>query len=516
MLPWWALAPAFFGAELVAIEMPVRRRAVAFSLFEVPLVIGILAASPRDVLLAQLAAIIAASSYHREPPRRLILNAAGRSLQAALTLVIVGGLHPADPLSAGGSLVISLAVAGGAVARRLFTSADRTALAVTALAALGAAGGAVIAYAYALAHPASAWLLAPALAAMLLAYRALRDGAADGERSHRLYEAVRASHGAGGSEAAIASVLSHARELFHATVAEMQLPAGDGEVLIATLGRGRETPRLAPTEESDSRCLADQAALPARVIRATPGRGGLERRLRRRGFRLVMLAPLGRDGRVGVLVVANPERSVGRFDPALLESFAAFAAQAGVTLEKDRLQEEFRHLAFHDPLTNLANRALFADRTEQALLRARRSLAMPAVLLLDLDDFKAVNDRLGHAAGDQLLRQVAERLQACLRPHDTAARLGGDEFAILLEAAPAAAEATGVAERITAALRSPFQVEAEELAVGVSIGIALAGADRTCADLLRRADAAMYEAKRGGKSRWAIAEPQSTVTIASA
>jgi diguanylate cyclase (GGDEF)-like protein len=510
VLPWWILLPAFLVAERAAIEIPVRRRRVALSLFEVPLVIGIVASSPRDVLVAQLAAVLALSAYdRRERPRQVILYTAGRSLQTVVTLALVA----AGP---SGSLEICLAVAVGAIARSLLITRDATTAAVAAVAALGTGSLTLAGCLATVSRPAPAWLLAPPIVAGALAYRAFSRRVREGERSHRLYEAVRESHSAGGSEAAIAAVLSHAREMFHARIAEVQVLVEDGEVLIGTLGRGDETPSLARVEDSDSRCLTDQLSQPARIIEAARGRGGLERRLRRRGLRSVMLAPLDREGRAGVLVVGNPERSVLRFDPALLESFAAFAAQAGVTLQKDRLQEQFRHLAFHDPLTDLANRALFADRTEQALLRSRRSAGSPAVLLLDLDDFKAVNDRLGHAAGDQLLVQVAERIHACVRPHDTAARLGGDEFAILLEAAQTAGEATGVAERLTAAMQRPFLLEGEELAVRFSIGIALAAAGSTSADLLRRADGAMYRAKRDGKSRWAISEPQPTVTIASA
>jgi len=187
---------------------------------------------------------------------------------------------------------------------------------------------------------------------------------------------------------------------------------------------------------------------------------------------------------------------------------------AGVVLnyrdisERKVLEKQLEHQAFHDPMTDLANRALFGDRVQHALARGDRMGHGPtAVLFCDLDDFKTVNDSLGHAAGDELLRAVAERLRACIRPGDTAARLGGDEFGILLEEADAEG-ATLVAERILQGLAKPFSVEARQLAVTASIGIASTDtAAGTADELLRNADAAMYSAKARGKGRHELFEP---------
>lgn len=172
------------------------------------------------------------------------------------------------------------------------------------------------------------------------------------------------------------------------------------------------------------------------------------------------------------------------------------------------LEEELAHRAFHDPLTNLPNRALFLDRLTNALARASRSGRTIAVLFLDLDNFKVINDSLGHAAGDQLLVAVANRLRSCLRTGDTAARLGGDEFTVLLEDVPDLAEAIQVTERVAEALKGPFRIGQREFFVTASIGIALSegGAERPD-DLLRNADMVMYRAKRQGKSRYAVFGP---------
>lgn len=169
--------------------------------------------------------------------------------------------------------------------------------------------------------------------------------------------------------------------------------------------------------------------------------------------------------------------------------------------ERKALEERLRHQAFHDPLTSLPNRALFSNRLEQALLRRSRRKRSVAIMFLDLDNFKLVNDSLGHELGDRLLIVVAERLRDCVRPEDTVARLGGDEFTVLLEDVPNQDEVIEVAERITQELNQPFMLVGRELFVGSSIGIALgAPGEVRPEELLRGADAAMYRAKNQGKA----------------
>jgi diguanylate cyclase (GGDEF)-like protein len=167
--------------------------------------------------------------------------------------------------------------------------------------------------------------------------------------------------------------------------------------------------------------------------------------------------------------------------------------------ERMRLEEELTKQAFHDGLTGLANRALFRDRLDQALARSTRTREPLAVLLLDLDGFKQVNDTLGHDAGDQLLRAVAERFDSAVRPSDTLARLGGDEFALLLDPATET-EAEEVARRLTEQVNVPVALSGRELTVGASIGIvAHPGGAAESDDLIRHADIAMYAAKDAGR-----------------
>lgn len=173
---------------------------------------------------------------------------------------------------------------------------------------------------------------------------------------------------------------------------------------------------------------------------------------------------------------------------------------------RQSLEVELRHQALHDSLTGLANRALLDDRVQQALARAPRAGLAVALCFCDLDGFKTVNDSLGHQAGDDMLVAAGKRLAAVVRPGDTVARLGGDEFAVLLEHIDDPAAATAVAERIVSVMRQPVAVQGRPIATSVSVGVAVATTGTTAAQLLREADAAMYEAKAAGKDRLAVFE----------
>ena len=176
--------------------------------------------------------------------------------------------------------------------------------------------------------------------------------------------------------------------------------------------------------------------------------------------------------------------------------------------ERKALEQQLHHQAFYDPLTGLPNRALFMERLEHASTRANRRDSRIALLFVDLDNFKVINDSLGHKAGDQLLKAVAERLKSYLRPEDTAARLGGDEFTILVEDVAGAGEGVRIAERIADVLQPPFTLEEQEVFITTSIGIALNNSTQERAEnLLRHADLAMYRAKHKGKACCEVFEP---------
>ncbi|MBY8882865.1 putative bifunctional diguanylate cyclase/phosphodiesterase [Actinacidiphila acidipaludis] len=215
-----------------------------------------------------------------------------------------------------------------------------------------------------------------------------------------------------------------------------------------------------------------------------------------------------RDGQEGWLHV---ESSVNRYQGGLIFN------SRDVT-ERVRLQDQLQHNASHDPLTDLPNRALFTERLGKALSGRRASDGRAAVLYVDLDGFKAVNDTAGHQAGDDLLTQAARRLQEALRSGDTAARLGGDEFAVLISGPGLASrheesrereqQIREIADRLRHVLSQPYRVEGGEVRVGASIGVALARTGDTPSELMRNADLAMYRAKQAGKGRVELHAPQ--------
>ncbi len=176
--------------------------------------------------------------------------------------------------------------------------------------------------------------------------------------------------------------------------------------------------------------------------------------------------------------------------------------------ERNRLEDQLRHRAFHDALTQLANRSLFADRIEHAIARQARAEASVAVVVGDLDGFKTINDSLGHTAGDQLLVAAAQRLQNQLRPGDTAARLGGDEFAILLEDVAGVEEVEALASRLLDVFVEPYAIAGKQLLVTASLGVALNRPGDGAEELVRNADMAMYLAKSAGKACSRVYQPE--------
>ncbi len=226
------------------------------------------------------------------------------------------------------------------------------------------------------------------------------------------------------------------------------------------------------------------------------------------GMAAVFAFPLRHgDGRLGALDVYRDV--AGELDPrdvaaaqTLADVVAAYLLNAQARQEALEKSEHFRATALHDPLTGLPNRLLLQQRLDHAAERARRSNASAAVLFADLDRFKQVNDRFGHAVGDQLLVAVARRLSAVLRPGDTLARVSGDEFVILCEDLVDVLDAGRLAGRVQDAFLDPFHLDGVQITMSASVGIAYSGPGEQVTDqLISRADVAMYQAKRSGGGR---------------
>ncbi len=211
----------------------------------------------------------------------------------------------------------------------------------------------------------------------------------------------------------------------------------------------------------------------------------------------------GRQERWIITAARHRARSSIHADQRALEALASVVTE---TFSRLRLSEQMTHLAQHDALTALPNRALFVDRLEHALQLTRRRGSRLAVLFCDLDGFKSVNDRFGHAAGDALLVEVAQRLGSCVRDSDTVARLGGDEFAVLLEDVHSEDRVSAVCERILGCMRDRIPVAGRQLAVTASLGVAYSDSAASADTLIRNADMAMYQAKTAGRDRVVVYE----------
>lgn len=224
-------------------------------------------------------------------------------------------------------------------------------------------------------------------------------------------------------------------------------------------------------------------------------------------IRMTLSVPITARGRARGFLNLDNFRHGDAFGPDAIEVAEALAVQVGLAFQRLQLEASlrqerarYRHLADHDPLTDLPNRRLFQDRLEQALRRAARRSSRVGLVYVDLDDFKGVNDRFGHAAGDALLQAVATRLTDTIRAEDTVARLGGDEFAVVLGEIADGSDAATVAEKLRAALSRPFGVEDAEISIRASVGYAVHPVDGDDPDtLMRAADGAMYRSKARGR-----------------
>lgn len=240
------------------------------------------------------------------------------------------------------------------------------------------------------------------------------------------------------------------------------------------------------------------------VVEDYSGWDGSVPQLRSEGFRSVVGCPIWSGGEVVAALIAG-NRKPAALDPNALEALDLFSAQAGAALASVRFLEQMRHQALHDALTGLPNLTLFEDRLSQAVAMARRETEVLAVGVLDIDNFKRINDSLGHAAGNDLLKQIALRLRGLMREADTVARMGGDEFTVLWPGLKGRRDVADVAQKILGAFARPFELDEQRVFLTPSLGIALYPADGLAPSaLLRNADAAMYRVKKRGRNGYEL------------
>jgi diguanylate cyclase (GGDEF)-like protein len=526
-LPWWALALLFCCAEAYPVHLQFRREAHSLSLSDVALVLGLFMTNPGGVVLAQIVgAGVAVLFVRRQRPLKIVFNLAQFALASSVAVALFhlileqgsqyGFAGWLGSLSAAGASSLISAALVTAVVRLVGSKGSPQELAyvaaVAAIASFASASLGVAAVEVVRTDVRAVWVLAiPALACGVALHAYTRQ-----RRRHQhlefLYRSMRAMQGAPELHSAVRELLGAARMLLSAEFAEVVLlPMDKCEAILRGTVSATGEPALEPVALDESMKLALELAASndgAILLPRGRERHPLDPYLASREIADAVLSIVrAEEGIGGMILVGEHAGDVETFtseDAQLLETFANHAA---VVLESGQVREQLRYQAFHDPLTGLPNRFLFADRVAEALAKHRGGSEATTVLFFDLDDFKTINDSLGHSAGDELLIAVAERLQACTHPGAVASRLGGDEFAILLSAAtPAQAEA--FTSRLHKAFNDFFALHNREIAIHPSIGIAIAdGSATTAEELLRNADVAMYTAKSNGKRSHAFYEP---------
>ncbi len=532
LIPWPIAAVAFYLGEVNVVVVHFLRERHSFSLSELPGAIGLFLLTPTDYVLAYLVGAGAAVLLDRgQPAIKRIFNLAQFGVIAVVAQVVfhlianpVGRPQPQDWIGAfassgatsvlGAVLVATvISLSGGAPQFKKLPEMIR----FSGMVAMANTSLALLAVMVVWIDPRSALLLAVPTSVVFLAYRAYIGEREKHERLELLYESSRLLHYAPELDSAIAALLEHARRMFRAERAELLLfPDPLAEAALRSSAGGADgaesmLPVVVPVDDPlRARVRQEHAAFQARPTwpwTADP-----------MSIRGAMVGPLVGERRVfGAITIINRLGEGSRFESDDLRLLETVANQAAVALENgqleqslhelSRLKEQLRHQAYHDPLTGLANRAQFVEEVERRLTTAIEGSTPPTVVFLDLDDFKVVNDTLGHAEGDRLLIGVAERIGAELRPDDLLARFGGDEFAILPAAGSTVEDAMAIAERVIAALELPFPIGGTDVIVGCSAGISAArGTDRVD-ELLRDADVAMYRAKADGKRRAEVFDP---------
>jgi diguanylate cyclase (GGDEF)-like protein len=537
-LPWWALTFGFFVTETNPVRVRYRRQGQLLSLNEIPLVLGLFFSTPPELLLGLLLGSAGALLRARkQSPQQLAFNTSHYFLGGVLATmsfheVVKGELT--GPVGWSGALLATVMVTllghAAITLATLLSGSQPQVERLRQVLSLGLTGSITITT-VALVVVEVLWddqraallLLVPS-AVGLIAYRGWIEDHGRSESLDAAYESTRMLQRSPEVDSAVIGLLTQARGMFRAERAEITLFPADGDEAVRTgLGPGAAVQTMVPVlldphERAWAESLPSGTGIhyPEAGVPVIPG-------LLERNIREAMTMVIRRDDRVvGTILVGNRVGEVDHFDRADLELFEPLARNLGVVLESGTLESslqqlrdlgaQLRHQAYHDPLTSLANRSQFIERVELALEFSSADRTRMAVLFIGIDDFKVVNDALGHPVGDQLLVALAGRIRQVLGPEDAAARLGGDEFGVLLDC-PQPGVAEDVAEALLEAIRKPIVLEGKELHVRASIGIALGDSGRWADELLRNADVAMATAKAAGKDRIHLFSPDMHLAV---
>jgi diguanylate cyclase (GGDEF)-like protein len=543
-IPWYVLAAAFALVELHPLYFQLRGETHAFGLFEIVLVGGLFMVSPLGLVAAEMLGCVAILGlWRRIPLLKLVFNVSQLALGTLAAVAVfrtigaTGGplafrswlaaLAGSATSALVGALAVAIAitVAEGRIAFHEVRESVELALAGALVNTMLGLVGVIILSESMLA----ALLLTGPILVVFASYRAYMSEHAKSARLQFLYRASEIMSGARDFEDGLVALLDFARDTFHAEIAEVVLRGEAGEPVgfRTCTGPGERQLRLEAVDRALVEGVIEVAggATSAVLHEPTPNeplalRDGLE-------ITSAIVATLAdEDGAVhGAVIVARARGTILKvFAKDELDLFDTFAKQLATTMERTRLssslaqlrvlKQELQHQAHYDSLTGLANRALFREQADAALTDAARRKHSVAMLFIDLDDFKTVNDTMGHAAGDALLEEVARRIESSVGELGTAARLGGDEFAVVLPQVSNDSVVRTVADRILVALGDPVPIEGQSVVAQASIGIATHIGAADADELMQHADVAMYTAKRNGKGRFDEFEPNMSLTVA--
>ncbi len=515
-VPWWALAVGFAATEVFVIHLERGRETHTFSLVEIPLVVGLYLASPLALVVSRLAgAGLALVIHRRQRPAKLLFNLSMFALETCVAVEIfryLGGpglsIAPrywgatfAACVAANllGAIAVSMAIAvtSGAVSFRMLRQLLIEAGFVGPIANISVALCVTISLWY---EPAGAVLLLLIAGMLVIAYRAYVSLRGRYANLNRLYEFNRRTQGGTGDDV-VAAMLAAARDVMNAESCRLVLIGKDAAhtISIETDGAGSAVNEGGPIEDDPLWPLltSSEGGL---LVGANNGAEAHRLALAPLSWRDCVAAVLYHDDEPrGLIAVGNHLTTVATFDREDLALFQALASHAQVILDNWELIDQLRYEALHDALTSLPNRLQFNREVENSL-SARAQGEKVAVLLMDLDRFKDVNDTLGHHHGDRLLVEVGKRLVQAAEPGSVVARLGGDEFAVLLPPSRDAESFYEQAERLGEVLRDRFDIGDMEVETPAAMGIALCpdhGEDSIT--LLQRADVAMYASKASGQ-----------------
>jgi diguanylate cyclase (GGDEF)-like protein len=538
-IPWPLLALGIALGEACALELRFRGESQTFSVSDIVLVVALFSTSPTRLVVAELIASAIVLAARRTPVMKFCFNLVTWVLAAQVTVVVFHWLGGQDPLAVRSWLAVFAALGTGIILQTLATAtvitfAEGQHATVQHLRGIiwpllatmvDAMLGLVVVIVCAESLGAAALLIGPTLV-VFVAYRAYLSEHTKSEGLRFLYEASELLSSARDLEGGVVALLDFARDTFHADLAEIVIRGEEDETIgyHSCAGPADRLKRLEPTGLDAVEAVLGIATDDAIVYRPDEGTPLATREGVAVGVMMVAAMQDDEGVRGGVTVARKRGSALGTFSKDELKLFDTFVNHLGTTLEKRSLstslaqlralKQELAHQAYHDSLTGLANRLKFRDLVDNALKRAAEEAGKVAVLFIDLDDFKTVNDTMGHAAGDALLEEVARRIADSVGDFGSAARLGGDEFAVLLPEVSNDSEVRAVADRILVALGDPVNVEGQSVIAQASIGIATHVGAADAAELMQHADVAMYTAKRNGKGRFDEFEPNMSLTVA--